>query len=125
MLKSGLAPKLYEIVDGDPEHVTPREMAEAARLGDENVVDAIQRAGMYLGIGIANIATAIHPELVVIGGGVANIGDILLKPVRESFAKRVRMFPAESVRIERSMLGGKAALYGGVALAMKGGHANV
>jgi hypothetical protein len=24
MLKSGLAPNLYEIVNGDPEHVTPR-----------------------------------------------------------------------------------------------------
>jgi glucokinase len=122
MLKSGLAPNLYEIVNGDPEHVTPREMAEAARAGDENVMDAIQRAGMYLGIGIANIATAIHPELVVIGGGVANI---LLDPVRESFAKRVRMFQVESVRIEQSKLGGRAALLGGIALAMKGGYANV
>lgn len=125
MMKSGLAPMLYEIVGGDPENVTPKEMAEAARAGDENVVDAIQRAGMYLGIGIANIATALHPELVVIGGGVANIGDILLDPVRESVAKRVRMFPAESVRIEQSMLGGKAALYGGIALAMKGGYRHV
>ncbi|MFT4589376.1 MAG: glucokinase [Candidatus Binatia bacterium] len=122
MLKSGLAPNLYEIVNGDPEHVTPREMAEAARAGDENVMDAIQRAGMYLGIGIANIATAIHPELVVIGGGVANIP---LDPVRESFAKRVRMFQVESVRIEQSKLGGRAALLGGIALAMKGGYANV
>ena len=125
MLKSGLAQKLYEIVNGDPEHVTPQEMAEAAQADDENVMDAIQRAGMYLGIGIANIATVIHPELVVIGGGVANIGDILLDPVRESFAKRVRMFPGESVRIEQSKLGGRAALLGGIALAMKGGYANV
>ena len=125
MMKSGLAPMLHEIVGGDPENVTPKEMAEAARAGDENVSDAIQRAGMYLGIGIANIATAIHPELVVIGGGVANIGDILLDPVRESFAKRVRMLPPESVRIEPSILGGKAALLGGVALAMMGGHRNV
>jgi len=125
MLKSGLAPKLYEIAGGDPENVTAREMAQAAEQGDENVVDALHRAGAYLGIGIANIVTAIHPELVVIGGGVANIGDVLLNPARETVAKRVRMFPADSVRIEQSKLGGKAALLGGIALAMKGGFKNV
>ena len=125
MLKSGLAPKLYEIAGGDPENVTAREMAQAAEQGDENVVDALHRAGAYLGIGIANIVTALHPELVVIGGGVANIGDVLLNPARETVAKRVRMFPADSVRIEQSKLGGKAALLGGIALAMKGGYANV
>jgi glucokinase len=125
MLKSGLAPKLHEIAGGDPENVTAREMAEAAAAGDENVVDALQRAGAYLGIGIANIVTALHPELVVIGGGVANIGDVLLNPARETVAKRVRMFPSEMVRIEQSKLGGKAALLGGIALAMKGGYANV
>lgn len=125
MLKSGLAPKLYEIAGGDPENVTAREMAEAAAAGDENVEDALHRAGAYLGIGIANIVTAIHPELVVIGGGVANIGDVLLEPARETVAKRVRMFPAETVRIEQSRLGGRAALLGGIALAMKGGFENV
>ncbi len=125
MLKSGLAPKLHEIAEGDPENVTPREMAQAAEAGDENVVDALHRAGSYLGIGIANIVTAIHPELVVIGGGVAEIGDVLLAPARETVARRVRMFPAETVRIETSKLGGKAALLGGIALAMKGGFANV
>ncbi len=125
MLKSGLAPKLYEIAGGDPENVTPREMAEAAAAGDENVVDALQRAGAYLGIGIANIVTAIHPEVVVVGGGVANLGDVLLDPARETVAMRVRMFPADSVRIEQSKLGGKAALLGCIALAMKGGYEHV
>ena len=64
-------------------------------------------------------------RFVVIGGGVANIGDVLLNPARETVAKRVRMFPADSVRIEQSKLGGKAALLGGIALAMKGGFKNV
>jgi hypothetical protein len=35
------------------------------------------------------------------------------------------MFQVESVRIEQSKLGGRAALLGGIALAMKGGYANV
>ena len=56
---------------------------EAAAAGDENVVAALRRAGTYLGIDIANIATTLHPELIVIGGGVANIGDVLLDPARE------------------------------------------
>lgn len=120
LLKTGLAPKLYELVDGDAGRITPREMATAADAGDSNVRDAILRAAEYLGIGVANVVVVLHPDLVVLGGGVAEMGDILLDRVRQVVRRRVGMFPTDGVQVERSALGERAGLLGAVALAAGG-----
>jgi glucokinase len=120
LMKIGLAPKLHRRVAGDVGRVTPKEMAAAAQNGDDAVRDAITRAAGYLGIGVANVVTILHPDLVVLGGGVAEMGDILLEPVRSELQKRVGMFPTDGVRVECSMLGDKAGLLGAVALAAFG-----
>jgi glucokinase len=121
LLRSGLAPRLYEIVRGDAGEVSPKTMAEAARQGETSVRCAIERAAEYLGIGVANVITILHPELVIIGGGMAGLGDMLLETVRAVACRRVQMFPAGSVAIEISSLEDQAGLYGAIALAMKRG----
>jgi glucokinase len=120
LLRTGLAPKLHELVDGDAGRITPKEMATAAAAGDGNVRDSILRAAEYLGIGVANVVVVLHPDLVVLGGGVAEMGDILLDRVRETVRRRVGMFPTDGVRIERSALGERAGLQGAIALAVHG-----
>jgi glucokinase len=122
LMRSGLAPRLHELVRGDAGAVDPQTMAEAARLGEESVQCAIRRAAEYLGIGVANAVTILHPELVVIGGGVAALGPLLLDPVRDTVRSRVGMFPTDGVAIETSALGDQAGLYGAIALAMNGGR---
>jgi glucokinase len=117
LLQSGLAPVLFDLVSGNIAAVTPKEMGAAARSGDAAVCQAIQRAASWLGIGVANVITTRAPELVVLGGSVAALGDLLLDPVRAVVRERVRMFPTEDVRIERSLLEDKAGLLGGIALA--------
>ncbi|MCH5374075.1 MAG: ROK family protein, partial [Planctomycetes bacterium] len=115
LLKSGLAPKLYELVGGDAGKITPKEMAAAAEAGDQNVRDGILRAADFLGIGVANVVVVLHPDLVVLGGGVAEIGSLLLDRVREVVQRRVGMFPTDGVQIERSALGERAGLLGAIA----------
>ena len=121
LLASGRAPRLHELVGGDPGAVTPREMALAAAAGDEAVREALIRAAEYLGIGVANVVTVLHPDLVVLGGGLAEIGPLLFDTVRETVRRRVCMFPVDNVRIEKSLLGDKAGALGGIALAVKHG----
>ncbi len=87
-----------------------------ARDGDLRLQDAIAQRGAWLGVGVANVVTTIHPELVVIGGGVSRMGDLLLDHVREAVWERVRMIPVDDVRIETSVLGEQAGLFGAVAL---------
>ncbi len=96
-------------------------MAQAAIRGDERVKEAITRAAEYLGIGVANAVTALHPDLVVLGGGVSAMGELLFDPVRKTVEKRVKMFPVSDIRIELSMLGDRAGVLGAIALAVQGG----
>ena len=119
LMLSGQAPKLHGRTKGEASAVTPAAMADAAREGDASVREAIERYAGFLGIGAANVITALHPELVVIGGGVAEMGDLLLDSIRRTVKERVRMMPPESVRIEPSLLGEKAGALGGIALAMQ------
>ncbi len=116
----GLAPALHEAVDGDPGRVTAEIMGEISDQ-DEPVRQAILHAGSYVAIGVANIVTSIHPELIVIGGGVAKLGEILLGRIREDVHKRIgKLMPIDDLRIENSKLGSKAGVLGAIALASRG-----
>lgn len=121
LMRSGLAPRLYELAGGEASNVDPRLMAQAAAEGDANVEDAILRALRYLGIGAANMVVALHPDLIVYGGGMAALGAILTETVYAEIQKRVQMFPAGDVRVECSRLGSQAGILGAVALALKEG----
>jgi glucokinase len=119
LMKSGHAPRLYDMVEGSADRVTPRLMAQAAVAGDSSVRETIVRAARFLGIGVSNVVTMLYPELVVIGGDVAgSLGALLIDNVRREVRERVRLFPVEKVRIEGSALEEKAGLWGGVALAI-------
>lgn len=117
LARSGAAPRLAAIVNGNWGEITPREMAVAAQRGDGMVSTAIEQAATYLGIGIANAVTITAVEQVVICGGVAALGDLLLEPIRAVMKQRVRMFPAERVQIACSTLGERVGALGGLVLA--------
>ncbi|WP_437203942.1 ROK family protein [Planctomicrobium sp. SH664] len=120
LMLMGLAPTLHEVTGGDPGHVTAEVMGEVADR-DEPVRQAILQAASYVAIGVANVVTAIHPELIVIGGGVARLGELLLGRIREDVRSRVgRLFPVDGIRIEETQLGSKAGVMGAIALAVHG-----
>ena len=123
LMRTGLAPRLYELTGGSLDRITPKEMLLASEAGDDAVRQGIVRAASYLGIGVANMVVALHPELVILGGGVAAIGGLLFDTVRTVVRERVGMFPVDGVRIEASALGEKAGLYGAIALAARNGLA--
>ena len=120
LMLMGLAPALHEAVDGDPGLVTAEVMGEVAAQ-DDAVRLAILDAASCVAIGIANVVTAVHPELVVIGGGVARLGDLLLDRIRSDVQARVgRLFPVDDIAIETSQLGSQAGVLGAIALASHG-----
>ena len=125
LLLSGQAPELHRLVRGDASAVTPSEMAAAAEANDLAVRVAITRAARFLGIAAANVVTILHPDLIVFGGGVAAIGPLLFETIRQTVRERVGMFPVDDIRIEPSLLGNRAGIMGGVALAMKGGFTGI
>ncbi len=122
LMRSGLAPRLFALTGGDAGRVSPREVAEAAAAGDDSLQDLIRRVAGYLAIAAANLINTLHPELIVLAGGVAAIGDPLIEPMRVAVRQRVGMFPADGVIIERSALGDRAGVLGGIALAARSGN---
>jgi glucokinase len=100
LARAGLAPKLFELVEGDYNRITPKEMLLASEQGDKLVGEALLRAAEYIGIAAANVVTVLHPQLIVLGGGVAELGDVLVNKVRQVVHERVGMFPTDGVRVE-------------------------
>ena len=119
LLLGGQTPGLYDLVKGDASLVSPRTIAEAATSGDAGARSVIKRTAAYLSIAVANVVTTLHPEMVVLAGGVAEMGELLLDPLRRGVRERVRMFPVDDIRIQKSQLGEDAGVRGAAALAIQ------
>jgi len=80
---------LVERAGGDPARIDGRMVTELAQQGDAFSVGRLAELGHWIGRGIASLTAVLDPEVVVVGGGVAEAGDLLLDPVRDSFARHV------------------------------------
>lgn len=108
----GWSTKIVDLIEHDLNKLTPQVVAKAAEIGDPFALEVWNRAGMYLGIGVANMLTCVGVKRVVIGGGVGKAGDLLLKPIRKEVLKRVKLMPVEKVEIINATLGNQAGIVG-------------
>jgi glucokinase len=81
-------------------------ITEAARTGDPFAIERLAELGDWIGQGVATLTAVLDPNVVVIGGGVCEAGDLLLDPIRASFADHV------TARGHRPMLEVRQALLG-------------
>jgi len=90
----------------------------AAKQGDALALEAFNRAGYYLGLGIANYLMIFNPSIVILGGGVSETGDLIMNPIRKTVEESVlsKHF-LQNLTITRAALGDNAGLYGALALA--------
>jgi glucokinase-like ROK family protein len=102
----------------DPESITARDVAEAARRGDLTAQEIIKRSGTFVGIAIAGLINLINPSTVIIGGGVAQVGDLLTAPIRQAVRERSLRASEHSVRITTAMLGRRSSLIGALVQAI-------
>jgi glucokinase len=70
----GFATTLAGVSGGDLNAITPEVVASAADEGDPVAMEIVDRAGGWLGLGLAGAIALIAPDVVVIGGGVAPVG---------------------------------------------------
>jgi predicted NBD/HSP70 family sugar kinase len=72
---------------------TPLEVVERAKDGDEAAIAAFQRAGILLGVSLANLVNIFNPECVVLSGPDTHAsmlaGDLLLEPMRQAFKQHL------------------------------------
>ena len=108
----GLTTSLAEMCGDDLNKITPELVCQAALAGDEIAKDIYERAGRYIGIGVASIITALNPRRVVFGGGVAAAGELILDPIRRTVQSRVTLININEVHIVLATLGNNAGLVG-------------
>ena len=101
-----------------PSAITGPMVTECAQAGDPFCVEQLAVLGRWLGEGIASLAAVLDPAVVVVGGGVSAAGELLLDPIRASFAHELTgrgHRPLAEVRPAR--LGNRAGLIGAADLA--------
>jgi glucokinase len=129
-VREGRDTLLQDLAGGDPKRVTAILVARAAQQGDPLARDLFERAGVYLGMVICNIALTINPQRVVIGGGMAGgaekagsagkaggavrpgVGDLILEQARRTLRERVHLAPVDQIEIIPARLGPEAGLVG-------------
>jgi len=94
------------------------EVAEAAKRGDALARSAYERAGKYLGIGVASFLHTFDPSIVIFGGGVSRSGPLLFEPFEASLQAHVfNPRYLENLIITTAALDDDAGLLGALALA--------
>jgi glucokinase len=81
-------------------------------------LQALERASCYLAMGIANLISALNPQMVVLGGGLMQAGDLLLEPIRRGVPRWAQPRAAAQARIELTQLGRSAGLLGAAKIAL-------
>lgn len=95
-------------------------------LAAENVKEAnliVNHVADVLGLAIANAATITNPSRIVIGGGVSKAGNMLLLPLKKSYANYALPRVNEGSEFVIAELGNDAGVIGGAYMVMKQGNA--
>jgi glucokinase len=93
------------------------DVAAAARRGDPAARRAVDETVEWLAMGIANLISALNPQVVVLGGGLMQASDLFLEPVRHAVRRWAQPLAVDQCRIEITELGEDAALFGAARLA--------
>jgi glucokinase len=113
-----LARDLLERAGGDPAGITGPLITAAAQDGDRFAIEQLRSLGQWLGHGIASLVAVLDPAVIVIGGGVSEAGDLLLDPIRDTFASTLtgRGYRPQA-EIRPAVLGNRAGMIGAADLA--------
>lgn len=117
------AAALLDLAGGRPEQLLGEHVTRAALGGDDVSVGLLADVGRWLGVGLANLASALDPGCFVVGGGVVEAGDLLLGPARQTLAERL---PGAGHRpvpdVRPALLGNDAGLVGAADLLRSAGR---
>ncbi len=115
MLAHTDAPSLLR--EKDPEAITSLDVSLAANKGDKIALDVYAFTGEMLGEACADFAAFSSPEAFVFFGGLAKAGELIMKPIRESYDRHVfHAFKGRAKFLVSSLDGSNAAVLGASAI---------
>jgi glucokinase len=87
--RDGRAPGVLARAGGDPEAVTGVHVGDSAQAGEPDGRELLDEYAASVAVGLAGLANILDPERIVISGGLVELGDTLLTPVRDAFARYI------------------------------------
>ena len=121
MLKSqierGRNSYFYGLIEQKDYILKSSHLKEAYVGGDELAIEILDNAASYLGVATASIINLLNPELIVFGGGMMEaLGEKMIERIRSKARELAIPGLYETCRIELSVLGDDASLYGALSL---------
>lgn len=101
----------------DLEVMTCKDIFDAAKAGDAQAQQILDRVYAYMGEFLGNVCSVVDPEVVVIGGGVSKAGSMLIDGIVPYFQKNV-FHAASGAKFTLASLGNDAGAYGAFKLAL-------
>jgi glucokinase len=105
--------KLSILLGKNGKAISVKDIFELAMSGNVQAHSVVRDVVKYLGIGLANLANLISPELITVSGGISDAPpELLFEPLVEFVRQNTYPAISDFVRIRRSPLGCDAALIG-------------
>lgn len=95
-------PSLLRNIPSD--ELTSKDVYDAAKAGDAIALSVFEFTGRILGEMLADFAAFTSPEAFIIFGGLAKSGEMLMKPLKESFEANLLSYQKGKIRILLSEL---------------------
>ena len=100
-----------------PDEITSLDVSIAAGKGDELAQEIYEFTGHILGEACANFAAFSSPEAFVFFGGLTKAGELLMKPIRDSYDEHVLpLYRGKAQFLVSSLDGSSAAVLGASAI---------
>ena len=113
---NGIA-KLARLRNYGDDSITAKEIAEAARKGDNAAMAIFEESGRRLGQGLAMLIDILNPECIVLGSMYVRCGDLLERPMREVLEQEALPSALNACRIVPAQLGERLGEYQAIAVA--------
>ena len=115
---SGKAPTIEAGAGTDVSRMKSSIFLDAIENGEEAVIELVDRAAWWLGVGMANCVNAFNPDVIVLGGGlVEKLGERYVAAAERSMREHAMEFLVRQVKIVTAELGDDAAVVGAAELA--------
>ena len=114
MLANDERPSLLRMLE--PERITSLDVSIAAGKGDEIAIEIYSFTGRMLGEACADFAAFSAPEAFIFFGGLTKAGELIMKPIRDGFARSVFPMFRNTRFLVSALDGSNAAVLGASAL---------
>ncbi len=94
------------------QHISAKEVFDAAQNGDELAIDLVEDHGRCLGRALAQVACVVDTEVFVIGGGVSKAGQTLID-ITAKYYQEYAFHACKDAKFKLATLGNDAGIYGG------------